>query len=58
MEEDFSLFAENLFLCKPGFWEIGKTQKRIWRKTNQVILFYNHINSTFDEQYFRDVSKK
>jgi hypothetical protein len=58
IEEDFNLFAENLFLSNLGFWEIGKAQKRIWKKTNQVIAFYNHIDSRFDEEYFRDISKK
>lgn len=58
IEEDFNLFAENLLLSKLGFWEIGKTQKRIWKKANQVIEFYNNIDSRFNEEYFRDISKK
>lgn len=58
IEEDFNLFAENLLLSKLGFWEIVKTQKRILKKTKQVIEFYNHIDSRFNEDYFRDVSKK
>jgi len=58
IEEDFNEFAQNLFLSNLGFWEIGETQKRIWNKTNQAIEFYNHIDSRFDVQYFRGISKK
>jgi hypothetical protein len=58
IEEDFNTFAENLFLSSTGFWEIGKRQKRIDKKTKQVIQFYNQIDSRFDLNYFTTVSKK
>jgi hypothetical protein len=58
LEEDFNTFAENLFLSSTGFWEIGKLQKRIKKKVNQVVQFYNLIDDHFTEDYFRKVSGK
>jgi hypothetical protein len=58
LEEDFNTFAENLFLSSTGFWEIGKLQKRIRKKVNQVVQFYNLIDNRFTEDYFRQVSAR
>lgn len=57
-EEDFNSFAENLFLCSRGFWSIVKTQKRINAKALMAISFYNSIDETFTESYFRTISNE
>jgi hypothetical protein len=58
IEEDFNMFAHNIFLSTTGFWEIGKMHKRIFKKTNQVIEFYNRIDSRFNLAYFQAISSK
>jgi hypothetical protein len=58
IEEDFNIFAENLFSSSTGFWQIVKTQDRIRQKTEQVIEFYNLIDDRFTEEYFRMISEK
>jgi hypothetical protein len=58
VEEDFNSFAGNLFLSSNGFWEIGESRKRIKKKTDQAIQFYSLMDKSFNEAYFRQVSKK
>jgi len=58
VEEDFNLFAENLFFSSPGFWTLVKDEKRIRKKTDEVIRMYNRIDPMFTESYFREISRQ
>ncbi len=57
IEEDFNSFAENLFLSSQGFWEAVNSNKRIKKKTNQIIDFYSKIRNSFNKEYFKRLSK-
>jgi hypothetical protein len=56
-QEDFCLFAQNLFMGKEVFWEIAARYEKIERKTAMVIGFYRAIDPTFTEDYFRRLVK-
>jgi hypothetical protein len=56
-EEDVNVFAENLFRCSKGFWELGNVHERIKNKTKIMIRFYHGINPAFTEEYFRKISE-
>jgi hypothetical protein len=57
LEEDVNVFAENIFRCSRGFWELGNVHERIKNKTRIIIQFYHGINPFFTEEYFRKVSE-
>lgn len=58
MEEDFSSYAENLFISNLGFWEITNMHKKARKKMIQVVNFYNKINKSFTLDYFESISKR
>ena len=58
VEEDFNIFAENLFFSSPGFWKIVKENKRIQKKANEVIRMYGRVDGMFTENYFKDISRQ
>ena len=58
LEEDFNIFAQNLFLSDRGFWEVVALHERIKNKTALIIAFYKSINSSFTEEYFKNISKE
>lgn len=52
-ENDVNSFAKNIFIPKPGFWNIVDQYPRIRCKMDLIIFFYNQINRTFTEAYFK-----
>lgn len=52
-ENDFNMFAENLFAGGKEFWEIADKNPKIYEKTKVVIQFYEKINPILNEDYFR-----
>ncbi|MEQ8927726.1 MAG: hypothetical protein RLO81_18055 [Fulvivirga sp.] len=50
--EDFSTFAENLFVSKPGFWEAIKSHETLRNKFKVASEFYESIDPQFNEAYF------
>jgi hypothetical protein len=56
MENDFNSFAKNIFSSDPGFWELFAKYKRLNKKLNLIINFYNSIDPQFTIEYFRKVS--
>ena len=53
VENDFNSFAKNIFLPKPGFWELTDTFPSIRAKKNMIIDFYNRIDTSFTEKKFK-----
>ncbi|QSE96077.1 putative zinc-binding metallopeptidase [Fulvivirga lutea] len=53
--EDFSTFAENLFVSKPGFWEAIKSHETLRNKFKVASEFYESIDPQFNEAYFLDM---
>jgi len=52
-EEDFNVFAQNLFSGGLPFWNIVDTYPSIREKTSLMIRFYHRIDPVFTEEYFR-----
>lgn len=57
MENDVNTFAQNLFAPSDFFWKLVEQYTRIRQKTNLLISFYNKINPSFTEMYFRQQDK-
>ncbi len=55
-EEDFNVFAQNLFSGGEQFWFIVDTFENINKKVELIIEFYHKINSNFTEEYFRSLA--
>jgi hypothetical protein len=53
LENDMNTMAQNLFCPSPGFWKIVDQYPRIRKKALLLIGFYNKIDPSFTEQYFR-----
>lgn len=56
-ENDFNMYAENLFAGGKEFWNIVDNNPKVKEKAELVINFYNKINPVFDETYFRLLAK-
>ncbi len=58
LENDFNSFAKNLFSPKNGFEELYTNYNIIKSKRAFVIDFYNKIDESFNERYFRKLEFK
>jgi len=58
LENDFNSFAKNIFIADPGFWELFAKYKRLNKKLEIILKFYNNIDPVFTIEYFRKVSAK
>lgn len=56
MEEDFNGFAIALFCGDPKLWEIAAKFPRIDRKLRLAIAFYEKIDPSLTESYFRSLA--
>lgn len=52
-ENDFNLFAEQLFLPEARFWKCVQRYPAFKKKTELVARFYQQIDPKFTEDYFR-----
>ena len=57
-EEDINVFAQNLFTGGISFWNIVDENIRIRKKANMLIRFYQSIDPTLTEEYFRDIDMR
>ena len=57
-ENDFNMYAENIFSGDPHFWELVDYYPLIKVKTKLVLDFYQHIHPVFTENYFRLLENK
>jgi hypothetical protein len=57
-EEDFNVFAQNLFNGGKLFWEAVDKYPVIRQKANLVIAFYHRLDPVFTEGYFRGISDR
>lgn len=55
MENDINAFAENIFLPKKNFWKRTEKTTLLKNKRNILIKFYHQINTTFTEEYFKNI---
>ena len=53
VENDFNMYAENIFAGGEEFWKLVDRYPKIKQKTGLVINFYSAVNPTLDEPYFR-----
>jgi hypothetical protein len=58
LEEDFNTFAEALFSGEYRFWRIVDEHPRVARKARLVIAFYNELEPSFTEEFFRALAKE
>ncbi|MFN8575672.1 MAG: putative zinc-binding metallopeptidase [Candidatus Sericytochromatia bacterium] len=56
-ENDFNMYAENIFAGGKEFWDIVDSNPIVKEKTDIVINFYNKINPMFNEPYFRALAR-
>jgi len=56
IENDFNSFAKNIFLADTDFWKLKNDYDRIACKLSIIIAFYNQLDKTFTEKYFREIS--
>lgn len=52
-ENDFNMYAENIFSGEPQFWNLVDEYPLIKSKTKLVIDFYQQVHPVFTENYFR-----
>lgn len=53
-ENDFNMYAEELFCGGKTFWALADKYPKLLQKTRLIIRFYNEkVNGLFDEAYFR-----
>lgn len=52
-ENDFNMYAENIFAGDPQFWKLVDDYPLIKVKTRLVIDFYQQVHPVFTENYFR-----
>jgi len=55
-EEDINVFAQNLFTGGSSFWDIVDENMRIRKKASMLIGFYQAIDPSLTEEYFRDLN--
>lgn len=53
IENDINAFAENIFLPKNDFWNRTNKYKTLLNKRTLLIEFYQKLNSTLNEDYFK-----
>jgi len=53
LEEDFNVYCQNIFNGGPSFWKLVDKVPKIKAKTDLVIRFYQLIDKSFTEEYFR-----
>lgn len=53
--EDFSTFAENIFIYNPVFWEAIQTLEKIRNKFELTCNFYEKLDPRLNKQYFLDL---
>ncbi len=58
MENDINTFAQNIFSPSVNFWEIVEQYPRIKKKVRLLINFYNKIDPSFTEDYFKKFSRE
>lgn len=58
LENDINTFAQNIFSPSKGFWEIVDQYPRIKKKVKLLVAFYNRIDPSFTEDYFRKMDKQ
>lgn len=56
MENDFNEIAINLFKSNPGFWDVVEEYPKIRKKVDLAISFYQNLDASFTEEYFRKIS--
>ena len=56
IEEDINTFAEEMFKCDKGFWDIVDKNEKIKNKVKLLIKFYSSLDPIFTEEYFRKIS--
>ncbi len=56
IEEDFNVFAEQIFCASDEFWALVSGSQLLQRKLNIIIQFYNSLDETFQYEYFRKIS--
>ena len=57
LENDFSMYAGNLFAGGKKFWYIVDHNELIRQKTQLIIKFYHSLNPTYTENWFRFISE-
>lgn len=56
MEEDFNVFAENMFMGKERFWYAVDNYEKINEKYKIMIEFFSSINPKLNDDYFRNLN--
>ncbi len=56
IEEDFNLFAEQIFCASDGFWDFVETYPALREKVEIITNFYRKTDPQFSIAYFRKVS--
>lgn len=54
-EEDFNIFAENLFSCNQDFWIAVNKYDRLKKKYALMVNFYTAIHKGMDGKYFQNL---
>lgn len=57
IEEDFNLFAEQIFCASDRFWTLVDTYPALNKKVKIMADFYGKIHPVFTIEYFRKISK-
>ena len=52
-ENDFNMYAENIFAGDPAFWKIADTYSIVKEKMKLAVELYTKVNPIFTESYFR-----
>lgn len=52
-ENDFNMYAENIFSGGKQFWDIVDKNLKVAEKTKIVVDFYEKLSPVFNEDYFR-----
>jgi hypothetical protein len=56
-ENDFNMYAENIFTGGKEFWKIVDAYPKVKIKTNMVIAYYAKLNAVLSEDYFRALAE-
>ncbi len=56
LEDDFNMYAENLFAGGDDFWRVADTYPEVKAKTDLIVDFYQTIDPRYTESYFRNLS--
>lgn len=58
LENDFNSFAKRIFKADKSFWTKANKYKRLNKKLDIVLQFYQKLDPVFSKSYFIDISKK